>query len=108
MSCQYESHSRGVRCVRRVADFSGKRDFENIVNFVINNANGVPLKHGAQSSQEASAKRSSIVGWLRARATSLLTDYSPIEAALAMLAVAVSCGVCMLIALVLLSKPSTH
>ncbi|KAL1527960.1 hypothetical protein AB1Y20_009331 [Prymnesium parvum] len=95
----------------KVAQFKGKRDYPSLVRFVTRFVNGEPFEEAPAEAEEPKKARPPRVGgaaWLRAKLTSLLTEHDPLEAGLVMLGVAAVTGVCMLLALCMLSQPSPH
>ena len=98
-----------ARVAGRVGDYKGKRDYEGIVRFVTRFVNGEPFEEVAAESRPKKAKRTrpSVTTRLGAFATSLL-DHDPLQAGLVMLAIAATCGVAMLLALIATSRPSAR
>uniref|UniRef100_A0A7S3AIL8 Thioredoxin domain-containing protein n=1 Tax=Haptolina ericina TaxID=156174 RepID=A0A7S3AIL8_9EUKA len=104
-----------LRDGKRVADFKGKRTYEDIVRFVTRHATGEVGEEelAAEAATTKSKKkpkrpRPSALSRLQALTLSLLTDHDPLHAGLVMLAIAACCGGCMLIALCAISRPSAH
>ena len=92
-----------------MGDFKGKRDYESIVRFVTRFANGEPFEEEPAESQpkKAKRKRPSLTARIGTWATSLL-DHDPLQAGLVMLAIATTCGGCMLLVLCATSRPSAR
>ena len=96
----------------RVADYKGKRTYEDIVKFVA--SGGVNEEEDATASEnkgrpkKTKRARASTLSRLQSFAFSLLTEHDPLQAGLVMLGIAVACGGCMMLALCAVSRPSAH